>query len=831
MGEVWQADDTRLNRHVALKMVCASASDDESARALVMREARAAAALNHPHIATIHDVIDADGRVVIVFEFVEGETLHMRLARGPIPAPEAVRIALQIAKALAAAHAVGVVHRDLKPANVIIGADGHVKVLDFGVARVLAVGTTQAAGGGAQTLSGGGFVGTASYAAPEQMVSASVDERADLYALGVVLFEMVSGERPFAGHDTVALATAKLGSDAPPLTSPDRDVPPQLARLVAALLDRDRDKRPATATEVIAQLREIYGAPTAVSPPRPGTRWPLVASAALLIALLGGYAAWRATADAPAAGSEASAPPVVAVLPLANMSGDESRNHIAAGIAESLISSLAAVPSVTVLSRASVIEARGRTKDNVSLQKDLGATFLVDGSVQESSGTVRVSLSLIRSDRSVAWAEVIEGSFERIFELQSRLASALTGALVVRLTASDRERMNVQPTSSPDALAAYWQGSALLERSDIKGNVDAAISAFQKAASLDRQFALAHVGLGQAYRRKYIDTRDGTWAQRAIEEASIALKLDPDRAEVRYVLALTLAGGGRLSEAVDELNRALAIRPNYEEARRELGAVLAQQQQLDAAVVEFRRAIALRPGSPHGHSAMGLALFRASRYEAAAQAFEEMVKAAPDSFLGYQQLGTAYQLMGRDADALLNYERSIAIQPSPQAYTNIGSILHERGDFAGAVKAYEQALALRPNAVAAHRNLGDALVRLGRPREARVSYLNAAKYAEAELKVNPSDIRTLAALAVYLQKSGQPALARTRIAEALAKAPDNAEVSFRAAVIHALSGDRDRALTFLEHAAAKGFSRKSIEEDDDLSSLHQSPRFVQLMKE
>jgi Flp pilus assembly protein TadD len=228
---------------------------------------------------------------------------------------------------------------------------------------------------------------------------------------------------------------------------------------------------------------------------------------------------------------------------------------------------------------------------------------------------------------------------------------------------------------------------------------------------------------------------------------------------------------------------------------------------------------------------MGLALYAASRYEVAAQAFEELVKVAPDSYLGYQQLGTVYQAMGRADDALLNYQRSIAVQPSPPAYTNIGVILHQRGDFAGAVKAYQQALALRPNSIVAHRNLGDTLLRLGKSSEAKASYQNAAKYAEAELKVNPSDIRTLSALAVYLQKSGQAELARSRIAEALAKAPDNAEVSFRAAVIHALSGDRERALTLLERAATNGYSRKSIETDDDLSSLHQAPRFKQLMKE
>ena len=830
MGAVWLAEDTRLQRRVALKMVRSTDHVDESSRQRLMREARAAAALNHPHIATVHDVIEQHDQVVIVFEYVEGETLHARLRRGPLTPPEAVDIAAQITRALIAAHAHGIVHRDLKPANVIVGAGGHVKVLDFGIARMLTAGTTDTSGSlSASTVIG--FVGTASYAAPEQMVSSAVDERADLYALGVVLFEMISGQRPFPGNDPLELATSKLSQDAPPLSSTGRLVPPALERVVASLLERDPADRPHSAEAALIQLREVYGTPSTASLAADGTRgfWTSVAAVTIL-ALLTGYGAWELNRFVRPA-IDPSAPPVIAVLPLTNVSGDPSKEHVAAGIAESLISSLAALPSVTVLSRASVTEARARVKDDSAVAKDLGATYIVNGSVQEVNGTLKISLNLVRRDRTVAWGDSVEGAFNQIFALQSRLATALTNALVVRVSASELARMNAQPTTSSEALSAYWQGNTLLERTDVTGNVDAAIAAFQRALAIDPKFGLAHAGLGQAYRRKYLDTREQTWAQRAIEEASIALTLDPDRAEVRYALALTLAGGGRLDDAVGELNRALAIRPNYEEAHRQLGVVLADQQQIDAAVVEFRRAIALRPTSPLGYSAMGLALFSASRYAQAAEVFEELVKVAPDSFLGYSQLGTVYHAMGRVDDALANYRKAIAIRPSAAAYTNIGVLLHERGDFAGAVQAYEQALAIRANSHIAHRNLGDALLRLGRSREARNAYLNAVKYAEAELKVNPSDTRTMSALAVYLQKSGQPEAARKRLAEASALAPNNAETLFRTGVIYALSGERERALTLLERAAAAGYSRQTIATDDDLAPLRQEPRFLQLLKE
>jgi eukaryotic-like serine/threonine-protein kinase len=829
MGAVWLAEDTRLRRQVALKMVRSADTIDAASRERLMREARAAAALNHPHIATVHDVCEQDGQVVIVFEYVEGETLHAVLRRGPLPAAGAVDIAMQIARALSAAHAQGIVHRDLKPANVIVGAGGHVKVLDFGIARVLAVGTTETAGAAAQS-SGAGFIGTPGYAAPEQMVSTAVDERADLYALGVMLFEMIGGRRPFPGHDPLALATSKLSQDAPPLSSTGQTVPPALERFVAALLARDRADRPGSAAEALAALRAIYGTPSTatLAAARSGKLWSSVAAVVAIIALAG-FGAWELNRFVRPP-IDPSAPPVIAVLPLTNDSGDPSRDHVAAGIAESLISSLASLPSVTVLSRASVTEARTRAKDEAALAKDLGATYVVNGSVQEANGMLKISLNLVNPDRTVAWGESVEGTFNQIFALQSRLATALTNALVVRVSASERERMNAQPTTSPEALSAYWQGKALLERSDVKGNTEAAIGDFDRAIRLDPRFALAHSGLSQSYRRKYSETRDPKWAEQAIDAANTALRLDPDKAEVRFVLALTLEGGGRLAEAAEELSRALAIQPNFEEARRQLGQVLASQGNIEGAVTEFRKAIALRPNAAGGYSQMGLALLRAARYQEAVAAFEEAVRIARDNFTYRQQLGTAYQFLGDNDRALENYREAIAIRPSAPAYSNIGALLHQRGDFTGAVEAYRQAIAIRPNSAVTHRNLGDALTRLGRKDDARASYEEALRLFEIDLGVNPKDARAMALSAVVAHKAGQSALARKRLTAALRLAPTHPEVLYRAASLWALSGDTTTALDYLGQAIGGGYSKVQALEDDDLASLRNSEHFHSLMR-
>ena len=277
--------------------------------------------------------------------------------------------------------------------------------------------------------------------------------------------------------------------------------------------------------------------------------------------------------------SNVSAPPVIAVMPLANISGDASKDFVAAGIAESLISSLATLPSVTVLSRNAVLEASGRSKDNAALIRDLGANFLVEGSVHESAGVLRISLNLVRPDRSVAWANSVEGRFEQAFELQSRLAAALTEALAVALSPEDRRRLERPPTTNIAALSAYWQGRALLSARDVAGNVNAAIEAFNEAGRLDSKFAAAHAALGEAYWQRYVETRDQVWVTKAMDAGLNALRLDAQQPQVRYTLALTLAGSGRMDDAVEELRRTLAIQPNYEDARRQLGQILARQGQ------------------------------------------------------------------------------------------------------------------------------------------------------------------------------------------------------------------------------------------------------------
>ena len=829
MGVVWLAEDTRLNRKVALKTVKSADADTTDGRQRLMREARAAAALNHPHIATVHDVLDADGKVIVVFEYVEGDTLAARLHRGPMPIAEAVEIAWQLADALAAAHAQGVIHRDLKPSNVVLGPDGRAKVLDFGIARLVPAGYDMSSS--VPGTVGGGLVGTPGYAAPEQYLSRNVDGRADIYALGVMLYEMIVGKRPFPGNDAVALATSVLRDDAPRLApSSGAWVPPRLEELVRRMLQRDPARRPSSGDEVLVELnplRDHESSPLARRTIRLRRRLPTAAIVAvsILIAVLLAMVVrmqWNARRMGPEA-------PVVAVLPLQNVSGDAANDYLGAGLAESLITSLASAPRVTVLSRSAVDETRQQYPDRASFVQALDATYVVEGSVQSVGDRLRVNLNLVRHDASVAWGQTVEGPASDLFALQSQLATSLNDAIADLTPSAERVEPAAPTTANETAQVAYWKGRALVDRRDIAGNTQSALREFTEAVKADPTFAMGYAGLAEAQWAMYSNTNDKTWADQAMASTAMAVKLEPDRPSVRYAAALTLFRSGRYEESRQELERAIELQPTSEDATRLLGRVLMRLGRIDEGMAQFRKALSIRPNSVPLHTEMGLALYNAARYKEALDAFERAIAIAPNSSVTLTQAGAASQAMGDDTRALAFYERATAIQPRPETFSSMGTIYYGQGEYQKAANAYEAALLIRPLGAITHRNLGDAYTRLGRNDDARRAYQQAVQRAEAEVAVSPTDARALARLAVYQAKAGDDAAARRNLARAERLAAGDAQVLFRSGVVHALAGRADQALGAIERAVTAGMSRRALETEEDFERLRPLPRFVALV--
>ena len=816
MGTVVLAEDTRLGRHVALKTVSGTQAGTAGGRAQLLDEARAAAAISHPAIAAVHDVVEHEGDIAIVFEFVEGETLAARLVKGPLSEDQAIQIAIQLADALSVAHGHHVLHRDLKPSNVMLAPGGVVKILDFGIARFRPAGKPGAGAGGDE-----GFMGTPGYVAPEQWVGKPADERSDLYALGVVIFEMITGKRPFPEREPFTLARAAIERIARRMSTLVPTVSPGLDKLVARLLAADPSHRPPRARVVADELRGLL-APVA-SPAAVNRRvWGAAAALGVALVATGVWALVR-----PVRLDVRN--PVIAVLPLANGTGDSANDYLAAGVADSLVTSLASLPTVTVLSRSAVEDARARRKNPGDVARDLGATFVVDGTVQGAGTQLRIGLNLIRQDGAVAWSDAVEGPADGVFEMQARLAGALGSALSVQMSREDRERLNTPPTSNANALDAYWRGRAMLERRDTPGNLQRASVAFGEALRLDARFVDAHAALGETYWELYNATRDTKWADLAVQAGQNALQLAPNQPSVRFSYARGLVDSGRNAEAVSELQRTLAQQPSHDEARRQLGRALAALGRLDEAVAEWRKALAIRPNNWQAYAEMGRAQLQGARYDDARQTAERMIALHPDNVVGYQQLGALYQTTGDTARALEFYEKATAIAPAGQVLSNLGVLYYERHEYTKAVDACRRAIGLRPNEHRTHRNLGDALLKMGRVADATASYRRAAELAEAQLAVNPTNVQDLSALGLYLQKAGDHEQSLRRLEEVLRQSPKDPQVWVRVAAAHALAGRDQDAIAALQQAVRLGISRSRVAADDDFASLRGTPKFTALV--
>jgi tetratricopeptide (TPR) repeat protein len=529
------------------------------------------------------------------------------------------------------------------------------------------------------------------------------------------------------------------------------------------------------------------------------------------------------------AGSSDARMPVVAILPLANVSSDPSLDYLGVGIADMLITHLASLPGLTVVSRSATLPYQGQLQVTKKIAADLGAALLINGAVHRSDGKLLVTVNLVRPDDSVAWGGDYEANMEDLFPLQRRLAEGLSAALQVTLTAADRERLARAPTTDVNAFADYSRARALLERPDVKGNVGRAIEAFQAAIQKDPRFALAHAGLGEAYWALYQETKDAEAPARALDSITEALRLDPGQPRTRFALALVYKGTGRTDPAVEELQRVLTLQPNDDDAHRLLGDILADQGRWDQAIGEFQKGIRLRPNYSPNHSHLGGAYFHTGRFLEAAAAYRRITELQPDNSRGFQMLGATYQAMGDKRQALENYQMALALGPDPRAYNNLGSVYYSEGKYSEAARAYEQAAKLEPSPVK-YRNLGDAYNHMGQHEKASDSYRRAVALCEEQLRVNPKDADVLGMLAVYEAKLARRAQAHRHAAEAVSLRPSDAGVLYHKAVVHALASEQKEALVALEEALGRGYSVSLAREDDDLDTLQSLPLFQKLMK-
>ena len=828
MGEVFLAEDPRLGRRVAIKRAFDTPSTPDS-RERLRREAFAAAQLNHPNVAAVHDVLDVDDIPHIVMEYVEGETLGTLVRRGPVPAEQALSIARQITDALAEANAHAVIHRDLKPANVMVTSSGRVKVLDFGIAREPA----QAAAAGAGPAKPTQVYGTPEYMAPEQFMGARGDARSDIYSFGALLFELLTGQPPFQRTDHMQRFLNGPAQSPPDPRTVNPAIPQALSDVVVRALAFKPDQRFQTIDLFRNALERAAGAiseapTTAVGMPIPlprrllSRRWLIGLAGVITVVSMAVWQPWRR-----AAGRGTGSPRVVAVLPFDVPAGENELEGLGTGLAELIVNGLAASHTLTAVPRSAALgydkkAAVGPEAERIA--RELGANHLIDGALRRTPAGVDLTIRIGRLDPGDAWQRSYSSTLDDVLSLGRRILNDV----VVQLGAEAATPSQTSATSL-EAFQQYAQARGLIDRRDIPGNIDRAIELLDAAIKREPAFALAHAALGEACWEKYRQTLDRSWVDRGEQEILLALSSDANQPLIRYSLATILYGTGHADRAEQELRTIVQTHP-VDSAHRLLGRILTERGQIDEAMKELQHAIDVRPGYWANYAAMGTAALRAGRYADAERSFLRVTDLQPDNADAYGYLGTIYLLTNQRDRAIEQLQRSIRLAPTVPAWSNLGTALTDAGRHDDAVEAFGQAVALRPRDPLLQRNLGDSLIRVGRTREAQTVYAEGVRVAREALAVNPKSADSHGALAICLAKVGEFDQALQHVTEAATLAPNAPEPYHRRAAVLALAGRGTEAIAALREGLMHGLSPALVARDEDLTSLRESREFQELVK-
>jgi len=656
MATVYLARDVRHARAVAVKVMQPDVVAPES-RERFLREIRTAAGLTHPHVLGVHDSGEADGFLYYVMPYVDGETLRARVDRaGTLPLRDAVRLVRELADALAHAHASGIVHRDLKPENVLISGR-HAVIADFGIAKAVQATHTE----GATRLTGTGVsLGTPAYMAPEQAIGdGATDHRADLYALGVIAYEVLAGAHPFGKRTPQSLVAAHL-TEAPPNVATRRvDVPPALGALIGQLMAKDPDARPQSADAVLRALDDITL--TSVPTRRTFVTRRIAVAGLALIVTTAGYLAWLRTA--PRFTADAGAIHTLAVLPFVNMSGDANDEYFSDGLTDELAHALARLPGLRIAGRTSSYSFKGRSVAAQDIGRTLDVGALVEGSVRRAGNRLRVTTQLVgTADGKVLWDTLYESASSDVFAVQDQFTRAVVAAL--RPSLGDRpvnaSLIDVgRGTTDQEAYELYLKGRYYWMARGSE-NVTRSIVYFKQAIARDPTFARAHAGLALAYAVYPVFTPDPLDSMPALLAASArrAVALDSMLSDAQLAYAMTFESQLRFRDAEAHYRKAIALEPSSSIAHHAFGLMLLNVGRTDDAIRETNIGARLDPLAKSAASAAALALVFARRFPAAIAGARRLMAIDSTYPLAFSPLAMAYLFSGHADSAVLVLERS-----------------------------------------------------------------------------------------------------------------------------------------------------------------------------
>ena len=672
MGEVYRAHDTRLDRDVAVKILPEHLAQDAEALRRFEREAKAVAALSHPNILAIHDFGHEQGVSYAVMELLEGETLRARLQRGAIGWREAAEIGSAIAEGLAAAHAKHIIHRDLKPENIFLTSGGQVKILDFGIARVkLPINAESVTRAG--TTRPGTVLGTIGYMSPEQVRGEEADAPSDIFALGCVLFEMVSGQRPFAGATTTETMAAILRDAPPPMTHVKPAVPAKLEQLIKHCLEKRATERFQSARDLSYDLRQLlHGHEESVTVESHGTLGRksavLMASAALLFLLAAGLV-WL--------NQRGGRVDSLAVLPLLNTSGDESVEYLGEGITDALISSLSQLPQLKrVIAHstvASYTKSKGQELDPRIVGQDLHVGSILTGNLSKRGDELLLRAELVNTaDGARLWGDSIQRKFAEAALIQTELAQLIADKLRLKLNGTEQQRLTKSTTGNAEAYRLYVEGRHFSQSKEDAG-VKRGIDLLQQAVRLDPTYALAYAGLADCfYNASSMYAPPAETMPKVKATAEQALRLDESLTEAHTALAQYKAFyEWEWTEAEKELKRSLQLNPGYARAAFVYGMILSEQGRLDEAIAQLKRARELDPLSSEISGWIAFTYYLNREYDKSIEESKKLLEADRSFYAVYLNLAQAYVQQRRYAEAEAEFNQwqtLIPAAPHPKAF-------------------------------------------------------------------------------------------------------------------------------------------------------------------
>ncbi|MBI5838074.1 MAG: tetratricopeptide repeat protein [Candidatus Eisenbacteria bacterium] len=820
MGTVWKAEDPVLARLVALKFLPPELAGSPEARQRFLREAQVASALEHPGIAAVFDAGEHEGLFYIALACIEGETVSALAARHPIPPIEAIRIAVAAAEALAHAHGRGVIHRDVTGRNIMVARDGRVVVLDFGLAL-----PSEAT----RLTSSHTLMGTVAYMAPEVAQGGAADARSDLYGLGVVLYEALTGTLPFTGERAEAVLYSAVHEPPVPPGKRASGIPAALDALVLRLLAKNPEHRPGSAAELARELRAVPVPATGEVPtaamPAPGA--PAKPSRK------------RAAARGAARKTEPkSTPRCLAVLPFRDLGGtqepDAASRAFAQGVAETVGARLSRLRGLQVIPPSGAGVTPSPDLDLRRVARELGAAMVLSGSVRRAGAQVRVTYNLVDAALGLQMAaDTVDGAATDLFGLEDRLAESVLKSLRIEV-GSDALHQTATAASGlwrTEARERYLQALGYLQRPEHEASVDGAIALLENLLEAGEGDGEVNAALGRACLHKYEITRSPVWARRATQACGRALESHASAPEVLVTRGNLNRVTGRMTQAVRDFRRALKADPENVDALLGLARTYADTGGYDLAEAACRRALALRPTFWQAHNVLGLSRLLRGAYEQAAEAWQRVIELVPDNTRGHTNLGAAYFHMGEYEKAIACFRRSLEIHPDAPAYSSLGTVLFYMGRFAEAVEMFERGVALGPEEPMTWGNLADACRwTTGQQERAAAAYERAIDLTRGVLRVNPRSVADLGPLAEWLAKRGRLEEADQALSRARKLDPDNLDLMARSVRVHHLAGRRQAALEALAEALRRGYRAAEFEHDPELATLRREPAYQEAIR-